>query len=239
MHRIVMAMPMTMCTMQQVRRIDMTDGSLIRLMSWLSPVFPTGGFAYSAGLEKAVQSGLVRNSAGLGEWLEAQYRYGSIRNDAILLASAHRSGGDGSTLLELSGLAEALADGAARHRETMNLGRSFLEAAAHWPGLQDIPKGLALPVAIGAAASRSGIDLEDCLQAFLNGFAVNQLQAAIRLSVTGQNGAAKTLAGLEPLILRTANDCARTDIDGLGSCTFNAAIAAMNHEMLEPRLFLS
>ena len=28
-------------------------GDLLRLMSWLSPVFPTGGFAYSAGLEQA------------------------------------------------------------------------------------------------------------------------------------------------------------------------------------------
>ena len=232
-------MTMTICTMKQVRRIAMTDGSLIRLMSWLSPVFPTGGFAYSAGLEQAVQCGLVRNWADLGEWLEAQYLHGSIRNDAIVLASTHRSGGDSTTLLELSGLAEALAESASRHRETMNQGRSFIEAAVHWPHMQDLPQRLALPVAIGAAASRSGIGLEECLQAFLNAFAVNQLQAAIRLSMTGQSGAAKTLAGLESLICETASDCAHSDIDDLGSCTFNAAIATMNHETLEPRLFLS
>jgi len=43
--------------------------ALLRLMAWLSPAFPIGGFAYSGGLERAVHDGLVRDAAGLGGWL--------------------------------------------------------------------------------------------------------------------------------------------------------------------------
>lgn len=38
---------------------------LLRLMAWLSPAFPVGGFAYSGGLEAAVQSGHVSSAETL------------------------------------------------------------------------------------------------------------------------------------------------------------------------------
>jgi len=43
----------------------MAEISLLRLLTWLSPAFPTGGFAYSHGLEWAVEAGHVRNEAQL------------------------------------------------------------------------------------------------------------------------------------------------------------------------------
>ncbi len=39
----------------------MTSRALVRLMAWLSPSFPTGAFAYSHGLEWAVESGDITN----------------------------------------------------------------------------------------------------------------------------------------------------------------------------------
>ncbi len=37
-------------------RAAMNDNSLLRLLAWLSPAFPTGAYAYSHGLEWAVES---------------------------------------------------------------------------------------------------------------------------------------------------------------------------------------
>lgn len=37
---------------------------LLRLLAWLSPSFPTGGFGHSQGLEYVVEAGLVRDRAG-------------------------------------------------------------------------------------------------------------------------------------------------------------------------------
>ena len=73
----------------------MTDTShLLKLMSWLSPVFPIGGFAYSAGLEQAVHAGHVSDQKSLADWISVQITQGAQWNDAVLLVEAHRRAGD-------------------------------------------------------------------------------------------------------------------------------------------------
>lgn len=217
----------------------MADASFIRLMSWLSPVFPTGGFAYSAGLESAVAYGLVAISDELQAWLATQLQHGSIRNEGILLKQAHEACQDKAALDGLSDLAEALAESAERHAETLAQGKSFVEAARHWPDVDFPDQQLALPVAIGSASGQGALAVSSTLQAWFNAFLTNQLQVAIRLSVTGQNGAATILAELEPIVIDLAQQLSTARLDDLGSSTFNGAIASMQHETLQPRLFLS
>lgn len=216
----------------------MTDPALLRLLAWLSPVFPTGGFAYSAGLERAVADGTVRDAAALRDWLATLLVYGSPWNDAVLFAEGWRAAGDADALAEVASLGEALAGSAERHKETMDQGRAFLAAARHWFA-DDLPDALPLPVAVGMACGRTGIGLADGLAAYLHAFVSAQLQAAIRLSVTGQEGAARLLAALEPAIAAAAGKAERSTLDDLGGFAFVAEIAAMRHETLQPRLFLS
>ena len=45
------------------------EPALLPLMLWLSPAFPVGSFAYSQGLEWAVEAGDVRDARSLGGWL--------------------------------------------------------------------------------------------------------------------------------------------------------------------------
>ena len=40
------------------------------LFAWFSPAFPTGGFAYSHGLEAAAAEGQVTDERSLAQWLE-------------------------------------------------------------------------------------------------------------------------------------------------------------------------
>ncbi|MAW89148.1 MAG: urease accessory protein UreF [Phyllobacteriaceae bacterium] len=217
----------------------MNQTALIRLTSWLSPVFPTGGFAYSGGLEQAVAHGPVSSPDHLRTWLEAQLRHGAPWNDAVILAQAWHGERDGRDPAALAELAGALAGSAQRHRETLDQGAAFLKAAAHWFGPGSLPAALPLPVAVGLACGRGGVALEPALAAYLNTLVSNQLQCAIRLSVTGQDGAARLLAGLEPVVDGVAGEAAASTIDDLGGFAFMAEIAAMNHETLQPRLFLS
>jgi urease accessory protein len=219
----------------------MTDTTaLIRLMSWLSPVFPTGGFAHSAGLEQAVADGVATNAASLEDWIAATLAHGAPWNDAVLLASAHRSAADPSAIADLANLARALTVSAERRTETVDQGTAFLDAAGHWFEAGALhPRDTPLPVAVGRAAGLAGIDAEAALAAFLNTLVTNQLQCAIRLSVTGQTGAAKILAALEPLVADTARRAATATLDDLGGSAFGADIASMTHETLQPRLFQS
>ena len=68
------------------------DARLLRLLAWLSPAFPTGGFAYSHGLEWAVECGDISDGDTLRAWLADVLTHGSGRDDAILLRHAHRAG---------------------------------------------------------------------------------------------------------------------------------------------------
>jgi len=214
--------------------------ALLRLMSWLSPVFPTGGYAYSAALEQAVANGAVADTATLEAWLKALLAAGPQWNDAVFYAESWRQAKIPENLAATAELARAMTGSAERHRETVDQGTGFLEAAAYWFDDGALPpRGTPLCVAVGAACGRDTIPLAEGLAAFLHAFVANQLQVAIRLSVTGQRGAAALLAALEPTIAETANRAASSTLDDLGSATVLADIAAMQHETLEPRLFLS
>jgi len=156
---------------------------------------------------------------------------------------ARRAGGgefgDALGLISLCDLAEALAGSRERHMETMLQGAAFLKAASAWPhpALAALPAECAYPVAVGATAGAHGIGLPAALAAFLQAFASNQIQAAIRLGVIGQVDAMATLAALEPAISATADRASRSTLDDLGSATMMAEIAAMQHETHYSRLF--
>ncbi|WP_430702222.1 urease accessory protein UreF, partial [Mesorhizobium captivum] len=92
-------MIITTMTMTTINTTTMTDQpssiALLRLMAWLSPSFPVGGFSYSHGLERAVHDGLVADRETLAEWLETLVEMGSGWNDAVLFAESWRRAHDG------------------------------------------------------------------------------------------------------------------------------------------------
>ena len=106
------------------------------LLLWFSPAFPVGAFAYSHGLEWAVEEGSVRDAASLQGWIGDLLAHGAARNDAILFANAWRAAGRGDAvaLAEVNALALALAGSRERLLETTGQGNAFVAAArAAWP----------------------------------------------------------------------------------------------------------
>lgn len=217
------------------------SAALIRLMNWLSPVFPTGGFAYSGGLEQAVRDGLVSDEETLRQWLVMLIGHGTIRNDLILMARAFRDRREGASVDDVARVALALCGSAQRRMETVSQGAAFAQAVRNWPDTHaiELPADAPLPVVAGAACQAGGIALDDALAGFAQAFVSNQLQAAIRLSVTGQTGAARLLAGLEPVIAKAAAQAREARLDDLGSAAFLAEVASLRHETLDGRLFRS
>lgn len=225
----------------------MADATLLRLMTWLSPAFPVGGFAWSGGLEQVVADGLLPDAAALSGWMAVVMRHGALWNDGVLLAEAWRNAGGSGSLAETTALAEALAGSAERHAETLSLGSAFLAAAAAWSqgdasapaGQQALPAAAAYPVAVGAVAARHGLPLTATLEAHLQAALSQAVSVAIRLSVCGQRDGMAVLAGLEATVLETARTLTTTSLDDLGSAAFGAEIAAARHETLGTRLFRS
>src|SRR4051794_26480954 len=62
------------------------EKALSRLMTWLSPSFPVGAFAYSSGIEWAVETGDIVDAASLRDWLAVMLADGAGFCDAVLLA---------------------------------------------------------------------------------------------------------------------------------------------------------
>ena len=234
-------MAMIMTTATSIITSIMTDATtLARLMTWLSPAFPVGAFAYSHGLERAIHDGLIADRASLVGWLQALLEGGSGWNDTVLLAEAWRRAAAGDGTEEVAELAEAMAGSRERHMETTLQGGAFVDAMASWSGEPaGSERAMPYPIAVGSAAARHAIRLEDTLVAYLHAFASNLVQASVRLVPLGQRDGVASLAALEPVVLRTARKAAASTLDDLGSRTLVADIMAMNHETQYSRVFRS
>lgn len=215
--------------------------ALLRLMAWMSPAFPVGGFSYSGGLEMAVEDGRVRDAAALRDWVETVLRFGSLRNDAIFLTDAWRNGQDATGLSDTAALARALAGSAERYRETVLLGDAFVAAAAAWPHpvLKLLPDQAPYPVAIGAVAAAHAVPLGQTIAAFLHAGVSQIVSAGIRLGVAGQKDGVAILATSEAVIAHVALEATQSTLDDLGGATIIADTAAMRHETQGTRLFRS
>ena len=222
------------------------DASLMPLMLWLSPAFPVGSFAYSHGLEWAVETGDVHDARSLGGWLVDLFSLGAPRADAILFAEAFHAAeaGDWTALLAVNALAVALGASSERRLETTAQGAAFVAAArGPWdcePLRKLAPEDrIAYPVAVAAAAAGHGLALEPSLQAFVLALAANAVSAVVRLGPIGQTDGQKILAALLPRLRGLARDAAQSTLADLGSAAFRSDIAAMRHETQYSRLFRS
>ncbi len=218
------------------------------LLLWLSPAFPVGSFAYSHGLEWAVEAGDIGDAATLRAWLSDLLHFGAPRADAILFACAFRAAhsSDWIALQEISALAIALAGSSERRLETSAQGAAFVSAMrAAWtcPALEHLPAAggepVAYPVAVAVAAADHGLDLALSLQAFVLSLFANFVSAAVRLGAIGQTDGQKTLAAILPDVRRLAEQAASAGLDDLGGCAFRSDIAAIRHETQYSRLFRS
>ncbi len=227
---------------------DFIAGSTLPLLVWLSPSFPVGAFAYSHGIEAAVEAGDISDAANLRGWLSDILQFGAGRNDAILLACAWRAArqGDFDALTEINDLALALSPSGERCLETRAQGDAFIAAiSAAWPcatmdGLAArATDGVAYPVALAAAAAGHDVPLHATLEAALLAFLSNLVSAAVRLGSIGQTDGQKIIAGLMPLAQHIALYAETAESDDIGGASFRSDIASMRHETQYSRLFRS
>jgi urease accessory protein len=232
----------TTTTTAMMKSITTTEPALLRLLAWLSPAFPTGGFAYSHGIEWAVEAGDITDEATLRDWLADVLVHGAGRSDAILLRHAHGAAFDADALAEIAELAEAAAPCRERRKETLDQGNAFMLAVAAWAqrplsasgggegrGEVGEPQAPSLKARVPTSArpfpppaGRRGSE--------------TPYPIAVPL---GQSAGLRVLASLEPVLLDVAAEVAQSSLDAIGGCAFRSDIAAMRHETQYTRLFRS
>ena len=220
----------------------------LSLLAWLSPSYPVGAYAYSHGLEWAVEAGDVADEESLALWLSDALDHGAGRNDAILLAAAYRAAApmDAQALAEVNELALAFAPSRELRLETSQQGRSFLDATlAAWPAstLPQLAAALsgevAYPVAVGTCAAAHGVALAPTLEGYLLAFVQNLVSAAVRLAPIGQTGGTRVVARLAPVVAALAATVPDLTLDDLGGATFRGDLGSFLHETQYTRLFRS
>lgn len=211
-----------------------TEAQILTLAQWFSPCYPVGSFAYSHGLEWAVEAGRITGADTLQNWLTDILRHGAGYNDALFLVAAFGADGD-AMLVEIDAKCRAFAASKERLMEADLQGAAFCKITGDvWA--QSIA-GLTYPVAVGRAAALTDLPLNLTLRMYLHAFVSNLVAAAMRLMPMGQTEGQRLIKTLTPLLSGIAENAISGTLDDLSSTAFMADIAAMKHENQYSRIF--
>jgi len=222
--------------------------ALYRLLTWLSPSYPVGAFAYSQGIETAVARGSVTDRSSAQDWIEDSLEAGTLWSDAVIFARSHDAAraSDRRALRAINDFARAFQPTAEIRAETLAQGAAFYSVTSEaWPCpaldvLSEIePAQIAYPVAVACAAAGHGISLDVALEAWLHAGASSLVSALVRLVPLGQTDGQHVLAGLEAPIAATAQRARRLRLDDVFTSCLMAEICSMAHETQSTRLFRS
>jgi len=228
-----------------------TDPALYRLVSWLSPSFPVGAYAYSHGLEFAVEDGLVVDEASLSQWVDAVITHGSGRNDAIFFHSAWRAVDED----EPAALIEAIVQ-ADLHRGTAEMalensaqGMAFVETVeaswitpefTHWIAvLKETARPAPYAIAVAVAAATAGIPLRPALIVYLQAFSASLISAGMRLIPLGQTAGQRAQAALAQTVITAVAAALDRSLDDIGYAAPLIDWLSAKHETQHTRLFRS
>jgi urease accessory protein len=189
---------------------------LLSLLHLCDSLFPIGSFAYSDGLESAVEAGLVAGAGDLPAWLAAcrDESFGRTDGPAMVLTWAAWLDGDWSGLTALDREVAALRPSSAARLGSRAMGKRLL---ATWERLHPDPRlgeifelsrsgaiGPTLPVAFALACAAIGATLRDALGGYAYTRLAATISAAMRLVPIGQHEAHRLLSdaldGVPPLV---------------------------------------
>lgn len=214
---------------------------LLALLQLASPALPVGGFAYSQGLERAIEDGLVHDATTSERWIGDLLMLSLARLEAPLWLRAF----DAAALADTAALARwndellAARETAELRAETQQMGASL---ARVMPALGLTPPALdplSFPAAFAAACAGLGIDREAGLAAFLWAFIENQVLVAVKHVPIGQQAGQTLLFALHARLAQAVQTASALRDDELGSAAIGYALASARHELQYSRLFRS
>jgi urease accessory protein len=230
---------------------DVSDRALFKLMTWLSPSFPVGAFAYSHGLEFAIENGVVKDAATLKTWIEGVIAFGAGRVDAALFRAAYEAetSRDDDRLARVVERGEVLRGSSELALESSQQGRAFLQMVSEicptarlevWQGTLAVTgRAPAYCIAVAVAAAISAVPLRAALNAYLTAFSANLVSAAVRLVPLGQTDGQRVIAGLEGAVLEAVEEALVRDPEDFGAAALSVDWMSMQHETQYTRLFRS
>lgn len=230
-----------MFTERQARNDPLALAGLLQLVS---PALPIGAFAWSQGLESALELGWVEGEASLGEWIAGVLDDGLTRCELPVLARAYRAWaqGDGDALTHWNAWLQANRETRELLEEEQRLGGTLVRLLR---SLDQVPVAPAMPetpgyvVVFALAARVRGVSCEDAMLGFAWAWLENQLTVACKALPLGQTSAQRLIEKLRPHLADAVATAVVLDNDELGPALPGLALASALHETQYSRLFRS
>jgi urease accessory protein len=222
------------------------DGAaLLRLLQLVSPALPVGAYAYSQGLEYAVDAAWLRDEAAVAEWILGVLELLLGRVDVPVLARLYRAWqvNDEAALTYWSAYLRASRESRELQEEDRHLGMALarllrdLDMAEAAPWVAHSDTGFAVVFAL--AATRWRVPLPAAAQGYLWSWVENQVAGAIKLVPLGQTAGLRILpraGGAIPAVVTRGLAMAE---DEIGFVAQRLAMASALHEQQYSRLFRS
>lgn len=228
----------------------MNTRSLLTGLRFVDSFFPSGGYAYSSGLEAAVQGGAVKNSEEFSRFVLESLTAGMGEREAVATGLAHDAIVSG--ILDIALKAdlelEAMKLGRESRVASRQMGRQVVRLAAEQsdrhPLIEDYAAAVEadrapghLAVAMGLTLAAAGWSKIDAISAVLYQFATGSVAAAMKLLPVGQREGQRLLDSWFDVIEHVSRQAAEQRT--LRSWSPVQDIYAMRHSRLESRLFRS
>ncbi|MFO7640808.1 MAG: urease accessory UreF family protein [Candidatus Competibacteraceae bacterium] len=223
----------------------MHPAALPRLLQLCSPTLPVGAYAYSQGLESAVEQGWVRDEASAGAWILGLLDHVMRRLDLPVFVRLHGAWqtGDRDAVQCWNARLYASREAAELQREDQQLGAALarllsdlgLEEAEPWRNAPHV----CFATLFGLATARWAIPLPEAATGYAWAWTENQVIAATRLLPLGQTASQRLLIAAGPVIAAAVADgLTRPDAE-IGAAASGLALASALHETQYSRLFRS
>lgn len=218
---------------------------LLAALRLASPALPIGAFAYSQGLEQAVELGHVSDRATTADWILGVLRHAIARFDLPLLARLWHAWHDDDQLeaARLDGWVMAGRESGELQVEERHLGAALMKLLRDTDDRQESPLPASTPISYVAAFAlfsvRSGLSQLVTLASYAYAWLEHQVSAATRLLPLGQTDAQRILKECLAEVRSLVDNAMDTPEDEIGTATPGLAIASARHETQHTRLFRS
>jgi len=215
--------------------------ALLAAFHLASPALPVGGFAYSQGLERAIEDHQVADEATARRWIGDLLLLALARYEAPLWLRAFDAcaAGDAAALARWNDELLAARETAELRAESQQMGASLLRLL---PALGVQPPALepaAYPAAFASACALLGVDREAGLMAYLWAWVENQVLVAVKTIPLGQQAGQRLLIALHAPLVQAVAIAAGLPDDEIGSAAIAFALASAQHETQYSRLYRS
>jgi len=224
--------------------------SLLKGLRFVDSFFPSGGYAFSSGLEAAVQGGAVRNAEELSRYVVETLTTGLGEREAVVVGLAHDAyiSGVMEIALQADRELDAMKLGRESRTASRQMGRQMIRLAAsqlaRQPLIEDYLAAVEaerspghLAVTVGLTLAAAGWSKEDSIAAFLYQTATGFVAAAMKLMPIGQREGQRLLESWLAAIEQVSCNAANRRV--LQSWSPVQDIYSMRHSRLESRLFRS